>query len=295
MPGRRSRNRAADQSSIAFNEMLLACAKSKRFDEIKAKLATVDHLDATSDAVLEAFFRVIQAADLAVIDRFFSLGFDPNTRWRDNTALGGAARMGKPAFVAALVERGCDVNAPGLDDNTPVVGACFSACRLGISTQLRPRFEETVSLLLTFGSDPNRANMFRCTALDYACKPLVGWIGLVEILLTGGARLERASEGGADCMNNAATLHSPDLLRLLLTRGGNPNCRDFRGTTPLMLAAVFGRDVNVNLLLATARTSARPTSRALARSTTRGSTIISASSLSWRLLPEPHVEGGEGP
>jgi ankyrin repeat protein len=249
MAGRHSRKGAADPSSIAFNEMLLACSKSKRFDELKAQLATVDRVDATSDVVLEAFFRVIQAADLAVIDRFFSLGIDPNTRWRNNTALGGAARMGNPALVAALVERGCDVNAPGLDDNTPVVGACFSACRLGISAQLRPRFEETVSLLLKLGSDPNRANMFRCTALDYACQPSVGWIGLVEILLKEGARLERASEGGADCMNNAAMLLSPDLLRLLLARGGNPNCRNHTGTTPLMLAAVFGRGANVNLLL----------------------------------------------
>ena len=249
MKGRHGQGKSSESSSVAIGEAILALARANKFSELEARLSTVGQLDVTSDAVLEAYFRCVQAQDIECIDRFFSLGIDPNTRWRENTALGGASRLGSAALIGALIDRGCDVSSLGRDDNTPVVDACASASQLR-SISIRAQFEEAVALLLKRGADPNQPNMVHMTALDYACKTAVfGWVSLVRILLDGGARLECAFEKGCECLNSAAVLNSPELLQVLLEHGGNANCKNCMGATPLMVASVFGRDNNVKLLL----------------------------------------------
>jgi ankyrin repeat protein len=248
MAVRRSQNQASDSTSAGFSDGLLALAKAKQFEKLKAELASADRLDGASDAVLEAFFRTVQGRDMEAVDCFLAFGIDPNVRWRSSTALGGAARMGDAELIKAMVERGCNVNALGLHESTPVVGACALASQVSTPKSLRPRFEEVVSLLLKLGSDPNCPDMFSFTALDYACEA-VRWIRLVRILLDGGARVGCAAEKGASCMNNAAILPTPELLRLLSEHGGQVNHKNHAGTTPLMLAVIHGREENVRLLL----------------------------------------------
>jgi ankyrin repeat protein len=230
-------------------QALLKAAREQDFDRIAADLNARDVVKLTSNAVLETFFRSVQAERLDIIDRLIALGLDPNVRWRTNTALGGASRLANVPLIQALVDRGCDINAPGRDDRNPVADVCASASSL-FSTNHRLEFEQAVMLLLKLGSDPNAKDFIGQTALDYAFEAKgPTWITLIRMLLEHGSRVDAALWKGAGCWTKAATLATTEPLQLLLDHGGNLDEGGPTGVTPLMIAVIHGREANVRMLL----------------------------------------------
>jgi len=133
--------------------------------------------------------------------------------------------------------------------------------------------------LLQAGADPNVRDEDGRTPLVSAV--LGGSVGLVGLLLENERKHGDYPSGGFTALHFAAEEQLPEMTRLLLAKGANPNARDGDGVTPLG-RAVFSereqRDVIQTLVKAGANpdlaNNAGETPRALA--TRLGSTAFTA-------------------
>ena len=75
---------------------------------------------------------------------------------------------------------------------------------------------------------------------------LKGEIAGAKMLLERGARI---NQGGWSPLHYAAGGPEPELVRLLLERGAHVDAESPNGTTPLMMAAQYGSEDSVKLLL----------------------------------------------
>lgn len=160
-----------------------------------------------------------------------------------------AARDGDADSIRALLAAGVDVNEKALDGSTPVLLASHNA------------EQAAATVLLTQNADVNAADDSGFTPLHAAVWRHVGQVGLVRLLLEYGAnpnarlvkgprRLPgeignlRAPEGsliGATPFLLAAKAADLASMRTLSEGGADPRLAADDGTTPLMVAAGFGR------------------------------------------------------
>jgi ankyrin repeat protein len=127
-----------------------------------------------------------------------------------------------------LVERGADVTLPSMDGATPLYGVVNTQwARKSFQPQPSPRYEKTtylelMTLLLDRGADPNA----RIT------KDL--WYSAYNRVL------ESASAAGTTAFWKCAEVGDIDGMRLLVSRGADPNIASVEGVTPLLMAAGAG-------------------------------------------------------
>jgi uncharacterized protein len=76
---------------------------------------------------------------------------------------------------------------------------------------------------------------------------LKGHASLVKRLLERGAAVNQA---GWSALHYAATGPDSDIVRLLIERGATLDARSPNATTPLMMAAQYGSEASVQVLLA---------------------------------------------
>ena len=78
------------------------------------------------------------------------------------------------------------------------------------------------------------------TLLSWACQ--LGFYEVAETLLSSGANPKLKDRGQSVCtgtpLHEAVAATKPEIVRLLLTRGGDPNIRDGQGRSPLSLLVV---------------------------------------------------------
>lgn len=134
-----------------------------------------------------------------------------------------AARWGFVGIAQRLVEAGADPEATAsLDVRTGVANPFFPA-----------------------GSRALHA------AVSYSVE-----VGMIRVLLEGGADPDCPDADGCTPLANACSLLLPDdrlaIARELLRRGADPCCKTFKGTTPLHFAASKGDCAMLELLLAAA-------------------------------------------
>jgi ankyrin repeat protein/mono/diheme cytochrome c family protein len=164
--------------------------------------------------------------DPAKMQLLLSKGADVGARTVEGrTALHAASMQpGGDSLVKVLLEAGADVNARSIVGQTPLFAA--------VSASL-----ETTGLLLAHGADPNARAQTGVTPLMTAIVP-----GAVELLVDGGADAHVRGKKGETAIANAAARGDLAAVRLLLEKGVDVNVPDYRGYTPLMLAAHFDRE-----------------------------------------------------
>jgi len=136
--------------------------------------------------------------------------------------------------VQALLERGFDANS--LDPKGQ------PAANLAIQRDSARAFEALVAVP---SLDVNLLNASGESALMLAA--IKGQLGWSERLLQRGARV---NQPGWSPLHYAASGPNPRIVELLLARGAAVDARSPNGSTPLMLAARYGSEESVRLLLA---------------------------------------------
>jgi ankyrin repeat protein len=151
-------------------------------------------------------------------------------------AIVDAAQNGDLKAVRALLRQSADVNAAQPDGMTALHWA------------VQRRDAEMTSVLLNAGADVALAN--RTGAKPIYLAAVNGDAAAIERLLDAGedANAVLTAEGESVLMLTSYT-GNPQAVKLLLTRGADPNVQQFRGQTALMWAAAEGHTEVVKLLL----------------------------------------------
>ena len=139
----------------------------------------------------------------------------------------------KASQVTALVKR--RPNAPKLPNqpvvNAPSINDLSGAARAGDANR--------VKLLLAEGKDPNQSDAAGGrTALHWAVRN--GNIEIVDILIKGGADLNKGDQAGKTALSHAAESGKVDLTRKLIESGADVNKRDLVGGNSVLWAAGLG-------------------------------------------------------
>jgi len=144
-----------------------------------------------------------------------------------------AIRSNNAGAVGALLERGFDPNAH--DENGQTA--------LGMA--VREQSDRVVDVLLRHPQlDVDAQNGVGETALMFAA--LQGRLELANRLIARGASVSRP---GWNPLHYAATGPEPKVVAMLLQRGAPIEARSPNGTTALMMAARYGSEQSVSLLL----------------------------------------------
>ena len=135
--------------------------------------------------------------------------------------------------VVALLAQGFDPNAPN------------EAGQIGLFIALRGGAVKVAQVLASHpGSNIDQANAADETPLMMAA--LRGNLAVALQLLNRAATVNKL---GWSPLHYAATGPEPELIRLLLDRGAAIDAKSPNGSTPLMMAARYGSEVSVELLL----------------------------------------------
>jgi ankyrin repeat protein len=145
-----------------------------------------------------------------------------------------AVRTDDASGVAGLLERGFDPNAHDESGQS------------ALSLAVREKSDRVVDVLLKHPQlDINSHNSVGETALMLAA--LQGRLELAQRLIEQGASI---SQDGWNPLHYAATGPEPKIVALLLQRGAPIDAQSPNGTTALMMAARYGSEQSVTLLLA---------------------------------------------
>ena len=222
----------------------------------------------------------VPTGSVDVVNALLDHGADVNAKESRGaqTALMWAAAEKRPDVVRALTQRGADVRAKSKSGLTPFLLAVqqgdVASARLLLdagadATAAAPDgrsplliaaaggYEAVALLLLEKGANPNAADRLGLTVLHHAADS--GKLQLVKGLLDHGANpnaqatRERPNAGpesivdyppvsiiGATPLFVAAESGNAAVVRLLASRGGDPEMKTKEGTTPLIVAAGAG-------------------------------------------------------
>jgi ankyrin repeat protein len=133
-----------------------------------------------------------------------------------------------PASVRRLLEGGADLEQRDEEGNT--------ALGLTVGSSI---YDDITQLLLSFGSDPNRATgKYKTLPLNKSA--FSGSYRAVEMLLKAGADPRKADPDGETAVMSAAKHGRKAIIRLLLEAGAEVNARDKDGRNAVSWTAVWG-------------------------------------------------------
>lgn len=148
-----------------------------------------------------------QAGDLQQVQALLASGIDANAvDGEGNTALHLAAFNGHLDVVKALLAAGADVNAQDAQGWTPVFKAAYNH-------ELDCGFAPVVQALADAGADVNHRIFYGLTPLMLAAGG--GEAAVCEVLLSAGAEVKAANDGGRTALAMAKERFFVDVINLL--------------------------------------------------------------------------------
>jgi ankyrin repeat protein len=185
----------------------------------------------------EAFYAAIRSGDSAQVAALIQKGSDVNVKERRGgaTPLMHAAAIGSLDTMRLLLDKGADVNARNAAGATALMWAVTDLSK--------------VRLLVDRGADVKAASSLGHTALELAAMS-DGSVEIVRLLLTHGADPKAVDKALMSTALTAATMgNDTDTIRQLVAAGADVNAADVIGFTPLMYASQNGNLEAVKLLL----------------------------------------------
>ena len=250
----------AFSSSPTWNEACL-CLMNDDASRLSALLDRDESL--LQNSVFSAKLIHIAAAygSLECMDLLLESGADPNTKMNSELrAIHLAARTGESEVIRSLLESGADIRAKDIRTNTALhIAASFGhldVCKVlleaGIKVDHRNEYRETaillagkndqlsvIKLLSENGADFDFSRESRQILLLRAIKR--NELDTVEFLLSKKARANRPVYAQYP-ISSAAQYASGAIIRLLIKNGADPNQKNHKGATPLMLASASNYD-----------------------------------------------------
>lgn len=217
----------------------------------------------------DAFIQSVLQGDTAVVKLFLSAGMNPNLRNSQTgyTALMLAAGSGNASLVKMFIQKGAAVNTQSPIGFTPLLFATRSGNIETIKTLLNAGAKvnaadtvfgytplmvatmlgnsEVAKLLIDTGANPTLKSKDGDTVVILAAAN--EFADLARMLVTAGA-----PKYGSDKNKNLITaivLNEPVQVKKFLSAGANVDAKDENGTTTLIIAAHFGYQDIVKLLL----------------------------------------------
>lgn len=200
-----------------------------------------------------ALFAAIKRDDAGEVERLLASGAAVNgASERGNTPLHVAAFEEDRAVTALLIRRGASVNGPNVAGSTPLFSAMERLAYMPArSTPAAPEVANVVGvveLLLASGARVDVRGSGGGTPLHMAA--LTGQTTLVRMLIDHGADVDARTEEGVTPLYQAAKKDEADVAELLIARGAEVNARTKSGYTALKMAAEHGSAAVAKLLLA---------------------------------------------
>lgn len=180
--------------------------------------------------------------DAELADVLIVAGADANAaNHYKETPLHKAAARGRAGTITALIDSGADPGARDAEGEQPLHHAAWKG------------HVDAMKALIAGGADPNPSSRNVETPIFKAASAgrldAVEYLASLDIPLDPVDSFGRIYRGETSLHRAAANGHS-DVVRLLVSRGSNPNARDRTGKTPLHIAAANGRGETARALIA---------------------------------------------
>lgn len=244
---------AAHYQNERLLDELLACA-SARTDHPKERalyegvevssttavasvLKTFPNMRACNEQRETIFFKAVSTVDsnsIEIINLLLDAGSDPTTKNTSNVTPVHAVMNNPNAavrlyIISELQKRNVPLDESDIFGDTPLIVASYKE-------QFMP---ETAEMLLSFGANPNHANLEGNTALIYAVGR--GNEELAEILLYYGADPNKRNNSGCGSLTKAAGMGKKSLVERLVAAGGR--LKDFQDS--MLRQAAKANDVEL--------------------------------------------------
>lgn len=189
-----------------------------------------------------ALIRAVNGNRLSEVQVILQHGASVNAKDKyGQTALMWAAEQQEFKVVRLLLDARANPNAKDKDGLTALMW-CAAGPTLGAAMSIMNDRDtsdvdnESLAQTTLSGDDPASAAARSCQ--------------VTGLLLARKADIHARSADGMDALNFAAASAQPDLVRLLLRRGGNAKTRDHEGETALMSALAGGESPQITRTLA---------------------------------------------
>jgi len=258
MPGRALETAIVKRETPAAVQAFIDAIQNHDLDAVRTALAADRTLANAADAAGSTpLMHAAYAGTMSTMEVLLEAGADVNAaNLRKATALHWAVHDVDKLKV--LLVRGADVNARTLEGRTPLysaaqlpggVAAMKVLLEVGADTEVRtivgntPLFAaaaggaDNVRVLVDKGANVNASSLSGTTPLMGSSDTRV-----VALLVSHGADVSIRSKRGESALADAARRGDLEAARLLLDKGADVNAVDYRGYTPLILAAQFDRD-----------------------------------------------------
>ena len=170
------------------------------------------------------------------------------------TALTAAASGGHKETCEALIRRGAKIDASNLKEFCPLHRAAKQghwdvADLLATKDNIDQPDGAGRTAVMVAAAEGHCGTQNKKKLYFASLEFNVFFLGLVELLLSRGARLELTDSEGLTCLSWACLKGRPEIVSLLISKGAEVNHADRKGRSNLDLAAYKGNPEVVQLLL----------------------------------------------